>query len=499
MKHYHCFLLLLPILFGITGCKNHEDAGREGFLNFYAINDYHGRISSNDQQGDIGISKISSFLNEQKFNHELEYVFLNAGDLWQDTYESNQNKGACLTEAMEVMGCEAMELGNHEFDWGLDTIKENKSNASKCEYLGANIYYFDNSLGVPTTQANDIASPYKIIERNGFKIGVIGIIGKGQITSITSSNWENLTFVDPLSIVEHYSDELRIEKQCDLVVLLAHASTGDLSEGFCNEVTSINEDTSKPFIDCCFTAHTHVLENKEYNGVPFVQGGSKGKNVSHIEFDMRKDKPVVTKHEQLVVETKKTDRNIDKIVNKYITRSFKKIRDEKVFTVETKQTISTVDAGRLQAYATYEYLKHIEQEKNITITAVFNNGGRDSVDISETSGVLTREMIFNLTPFTNKTYVAKVSGANILVAMRNFRYFAPVAQKIEQTEYYYIACIDYVLLHKDTTRRYDNFSSYDGNPAYIENVFPDQIITSVFKGKTLEKAFFSDKRFNNLY
>lgn len=499
MKHYHSYLLLIPVLFTITGCKNHEDTGRDGFLSFYAINDYHGRISSNSNQGDIGISKVSAFLNEQKFDHELEYVFLNAGDLWQDTYESNQNKGACLTEAMEIMGCEAMALGNHEFDWGLDVIKENKSNTSKCEYLGANIYYFDNELGVPTNQANDIASPYKIIERNGFKIGIIGIIGRGQITSITSSNWENLTFVDPLSVVKHYSDELRKEMQCDLVVLLAHASTSDLSDNFCNEVTSINEETSKPFIDCCFTGHAHILENKEYNGVPFIQGGSKGEKISHIEFDMRKEKPVVTKHEQLDVKTKKTDRKIDRLVNNYITRSFKKKRDEKIFTVDTKQTITTVDAGRLQAYATYEYLKHIEQEKNIKLTAVFNNGGRDSVDISSTSGALTREMVFNLTPFTNKTYVAKVSGTNILYAIRNFRYFSPEAQKIEQDKFYYIACIDYVLLHKDTSRKYDNFSSYDGNPVYIENMYPDQIIASIFKGKTIEKPFFSDKRFGNLY
>ena len=97
MKKYLLPLLSIFIV-SLASCSpsnSHVDTGREGFLNFYAINDYHGRISHNETQNQNGISYVSNFLNEQKYNHELEYVFVSPGDLWQDTYESNSNKGKC--------------------------------------------------------------------------------------------------------------------------------------------------------------------------------------------------------------------------------------------------------------------------------------------------------------------------------------------------------------------------------------------------------------------
>ena len=53
---------------------------------------------------------------------------------------------------------------------------------------------------------------YKIVERDGLRIGIIGGIGEGQITSITSTVWENLTFTNPSVVVKKLSDELRTQR-----------------------------------------------------------------------------------------------------------------------------------------------------------------------------------------------------------------------------------------------------------------------------------------------
>jgi len=494
-KIYLLPLLLLP-LFSCSekSSSEHVDSGREGYISLYALNDYHGRISYNELQKENGISRVSAFLNEQKEGKELEYVLLNSGDLWQDTYESNSNQGACLTECFEEMNCEAMQLGNHEFDWTIDLIKENRKLTSNCEYLGANIFYYDQQEDKVLEQASDLCSPYKIVERNGYKIGVIGIIGKSQITSITSTNWENLTFVDPLEIVKDYSDELRSEKNCDLIVLLAHADTSALSFNFCNSVTGLSSQTNRPYIDCCFTGHSHILENKEYNSIPFIQGENNGNYVSHIEFDLNSGIPVCTTKEFLEVKTDKTDPKIDSIVNKYITNEFKAKRDEVVATFDGVRSITSAQAGKLQAYATYQKLKDVEELKDYKISAVINNGGRTTVKLP-TNGEVTRENLFNITPFTNKTYVAQVTGANLISVLRNNKYYAPETLKLEKASLYYVACIDYILLHKDTQRNYDNFSSYDGNYLYIEEDFPDEIIYSWIKGKTINSSFFDSSNF----
>lgn len=499
MKKYLLPLLSIFIV-SLASCSpsnSHVDTGREGFLNFYAINDYHGRISHNETQNQNGISYVSNFLNEQKYNHELEYVFVSPGDLWQDTYESNSNKGKCLTEVMEEMNLEALSLGNHEFDWGLDTIKENRSIASKCEFLGANIFYYDNENNIPLEQASDLASPYKIIERNGYKIGLIGIIGEKQITSITSSIWENLTFVEPTKVVANYSDYLKSEENCDLVILLAHASIDDLSLNFKNKLTSVSDISNKPYIDACFTAHSHNLENELINDIPFVQGQYAGKYVSHIEFDMRGEKPLVTTHETLLVESTKSDPKVDKIIDKYITKEFKAKRDEIVCTFANQTKINTTYAGRLQSYATYELLKDKAEELGIDLLLAMNNGGRDNA-ILNSDGTATREMLFNITPFTNKTIIAKVSGQNLMTQIRNNRYYAPTKTTLVADQYYYIACIDYVLLHKNSNRNLDNFPSFDGEIIYEETRFPDEIIYNYCLGKTIEKSFFTQDGFSNL-
>ena len=73
---------------------------------------------------------------------------------------------------------------------------------------------------------------YNCVNLENVEIGVIGIIGESQITSITSTVWENITFVDPTEVVTNYSNELRNEKGCDLVLLLAHSSADALSFTF---------------------------------------------------------------------------------------------------------------------------------------------------------------------------------------------------------------------------------------------------------------------------
>ena len=201
---------------------------------------------------------------------------------------------------------------------------------------------------------------------------------------------------------------------------------------------------------------------------------------------MTGEKPVVTTHEQLKVETKKTDPKIDKIVDKYITKEFKKTRDEKVCTFADLSSITTTQAGRLQAISTYELLKPKAEELGIELTAVINNGGRDTVRLPD-NGEATREMLFNITPFTNKTMIAEVTGANLASVIRNNRYYAPKQQKLVATEKYYVACIDYVLLHKSSNRKYDNFSSFEGNILYTEETYPDAIIYNYCKGKTIDK------------
>ena len=247
----------------ISSSSKVEEDNEPKVIDIYATNDFHGRISSGSNYVP-GISKMTTYLKNQKALNSDGFVYINSGDYWQDTYESGYNKGKLLTECLDIMECEVLTLGNHEFDWGID-IRENKQYVSYTKFLGANIREYPD-----TSKQVDFAEPYKIIQRDGLNIGIIGAIGKDQITSITSSNWENITFLEHAPIVKELSDELRTEKDCDIVILSIHA---DESVSAGSEITKVSPVSNKKYVDAVFCAHSHHnihWERSEHRSQPVL-------------------------------------------------------------------------------------------------------------------------------------------------------------------------------------------------------------------------------------
>ena len=443
-------------------------SGEKKLIDIYAINDFHGRISYNYNENEPGIAKLATFLDTKKALNEDGYVFINAGDYWQDTYESGYNKGKLLTECMDLMDCEAMALGNHEFDWGIDQIKENQKLLSNTKFLGANIRKYPE-----TSESVDFADPYKIIERDGVKIGIIGAIGKNQITSITSSNWEDVTFLDHGNVVKDVSDELRVEKDCDVVILALHADEYDASG---SEITKVSPVSNKKYVDAVFCGHSHLKETTYYNDVPFVQAGHHGQNVSHVQLEVQGDNVSlkdVDYEGSAQMNNLTPDSEVQAVVNKYFNSQFIEQRDKVHGKIEGDYRIYSEVAGAIFAKASYDLL----QENNIDCDIVINNGSRDTV----TSGDMTSEKIFNMMPFTNKTLVVEnIKGQDIInecVRYTNPYYMPDPTLVIESNKYYTVACIDYMMLHKSADREYNYFPSYNAsNLIYTIEDYPNTIL-----------------------
>ena len=443
-------------------------SGEKKLIDIYSINDFHGRVSYNYSESEPGIAKLATFLDTKKALNEDGFVFINAGDYWQDTYESGYNKGKLLTECMDLMDCEAMALGNHEFDWGIDQIKENKKLANNTKFLGANIRKYPE-----TSESVDFADPYKIIERDGVKIGIIGAIGQNQITSITSSNWEDVTFLEHSNVVKNVSDELRVEKDCDVVILALHADESDASG---SEITKVSPVSNKKYVDAVFCGHSHQKETTYYNDVPFVQAGHHGQNVSHVQLEVQGDnvslKDVGYEGSAQMINLT-PDSEVQAVVNKYFNSQFITQRDKVHGKIQGDNRIYSEIAGAIFAKASYDLL----QENNIDCDIVINNGSRDTVY----SGDMTSEKIFNMMPFTNKTLVVEnIKGQDIINECSRYSnpYYMPdPTLVIERNKFYTVACIDYMMLHKSANREYNYFPSYNAsNLIYTIEDYPNTII-----------------------
>lgn len=91
-------------------------------LDFYAFNDTHGAVKDSDTSS--GIEKTATAIkNIQSQNKNT--IVLSSGDMWQGSMYSNKTKGNLMTEWMNELNFVSMTLGNHEFDWGQETIRQN--------------------------------------------------------------------------------------------------------------------------------------------------------------------------------------------------------------------------------------------------------------------------------------------------------------------------------------------------------------------------------------
>ena len=415
-------------------------------VDFYAINDFHGEVNR--------ISSVGGYLKERK-NENANTVLINSGDMFQGSMESNSNYGKLLTDCMDVIGFDAFTFGNHEFDWGLNKLETLASN-SNVPFLGANIYHWNASSKTWGTFASELAQEYvvKTLD-NGLKVGIIGVIGKDQITSISSNLVQTIGFKDPLPIIKELATELRSEQQCDVVVVSAHASPRGLvgeSEGKNDPEAPTGAYGLEQYVDAVFCAHTHRCQLFNVDGIPFVQGGGYGSHVTHVTLSVNANGKVsYTKNENISYSYSWPNvLTIDSLVD----NSNAQIADER------NQVLTTLDAplnsnpamARLVSRAIAEYSKN--QGYDIALAMV--NTARQELK----SGEVTYSELYESIPFDNVVYIAKVKGSDIIneVNYGNY-YWRSSGEAIESNKYYTIAVIDYLLFHQNSNRDYNYFRS----------------------------------------
>ena len=455
-------------------------------IDIYALNDLHGRISEQSSESIPGISKISSYLKEKKSKNEDGTILIASGDIFQDTYESSTNKGNLISECLEEMEFDVFTLGNHDLDWGVDAYLENQKLSPSVTYLSSNVYNYPDE----TTLAS-IGKDYHIVEKNNLKIGIIGTIGSTQNTSITSSIWENLSFKETTNIVKNLSDQLRTQEGCDLIIWSNHA---DYDDSNASQVTMVSPVSNKRYVDAVLLGHSHQVEKYLTNQVPFVQSGSNGRSISHIQLEYNPNNQEVNTNiygseGYNQIQYQDEDPAINQIISKYQTPEYFQVKNQVVgnLTSSSSYQINSRYMGSLLAKATYDMYE--EEMKEVDI--VINNGVRDTGSLGEQ----TREDIFNMLPFTNYTYICQdIKGEDILNELGySSTYYYQVDENLvfNKNETYTIACIDYMLLHKNSQREYNYFPSFKmENVTYkIEKYCYEIVIDYLSEQGTIDESF----------
>ncbi len=243
-------------------------------------NDTHSRIEpvpeSDKYNPDLGgVVRRAAYVDKMRSENENVLLF-DAGDFLQGTPYFNMFKGTVEIEAMNMLKYDAVTLGNHEFDYGMDVLV---NLVKKAEFpIVCTNYDFSD------TEIADIIKPYHIIYKDGVKIGIVGanIDPKGLVAS---THYEGMKFLPPTETINKTAEMLRNDYKVDMVICLSHM-------GIQSEL-KLAENTRN--IDIIIGGHSHtfmqepsIRNNLDGKEVLVFQTNGRGVYVGRIDVELNK-------------------------------------------------------------------------------------------------------------------------------------------------------------------------------------------------------------------
>lgn len=249
-------------------------------LTIVHTNDTHSHIDpvrSGVEAGLGGVIERAAYIDSVRTAAGRRNVLLlDAGDFSQGTSYFTMMHGDIEVDLINAMKYDAVCLGNHEFDNGLEELSR-RVRALRCPVVCAN-YEFNGS------DLERLVKPYCIIRRGGLKIGIIGLLT--DVSRVVEREIaDRITYLDPVETADRYAAYLRNERNCDLVICLTHL--GYEKEPF----TDRDLVAATRNIDLVIGGHSHtfldtakVHANIDGEPVPIVTDGCWGLYVGNLEI-----------------------------------------------------------------------------------------------------------------------------------------------------------------------------------------------------------------------
>ena len=209
-----------------------------------------------------GFERRATLISEIRMQNPNTLLF-DAGDIFQGTPYFNFYGGEIEFKLMSMLGYDAITIGNHDFDNGMDGLDKQLPNA-KFDIISSN-YDFKNTI------LESKVSDYKIYNKSGIKIGVFGL-GIELEGLVSKDLYKETKYLEPIEIANDTAKKLKETENCDIVICLSHL--GYKYEKFPNKVSDLNLAKSTKNVDLIIGGHTHTFMNK-----PVVVKNNEGKDV----------------------------------------------------------------------------------------------------------------------------------------------------------------------------------------------------------------------------
>ncbi|HHF3023182.1 bifunctional UDP-sugar hydrolase/5'-nucleotidase UshA [Vibrio diabolicus] len=216
-------LLVMAVGAALAGCGSDSDNSpvtcetADSCTKFTVLhtNDNHGRFWHNSD-GEYGMAARHTLIESIRAEVEAkggETILLSGGDINTGVPESDMQDAVPDFVGMNLLGYDAMAVGNHEFDNSLD-ILDMQAELADFPMLAANIYKKDTN--------ERYFDPYKVFTINGLKIAVIGLTTQDTAKLVNPDNVSNIHFEDPQVEIKKVLKEIEENEKVDLVFATTH-------------------------------------------------------------------------------------------------------------------------------------------------------------------------------------------------------------------------------------------------------------------------------------
>ena len=467
-------LLALAMVFTLAACgEKKPDPGKDATATEPVVilhtNDVHGAVSN--------YAKVAALASQ--YESEGAYVLiLDAGDFSQGDTAVSVSEGATAVELMNMVGYDAVALGNHEFDYGFEALKKNMENA-QFPVLAANVKYngelaFDDAAVFTTP--------------GGTKIGVFGLDTPETATKAHPGKIQGVTFAsgeEMYQIAQDMATMLREDEGCNYVICLGHlgiddetAATGNRSIDLLNKVTGIDV-----FID----GHSHSTEeeivektntDRKVGDTILTSTGTKLENIGVVTI---KDSTITT----TCVPTEGIEVAADDAIAARAAAIIAEIEaDYGTVFAKTEVTLNgEKDPGNrtqetnLGDLITDALVWGAEQQGE-TVDAAITNGGGIRATIE--AGDITKKDVNTVLPFGNTLSIIKITGDELLEVLEASTFCTPEAIG----GFPQVSGIEFTV---DTTKGYDQGDEYPGTTYFAPKTI-NRVTIQTVGGKDFDPA-----------
>lgn len=259
-------------------------------LQVLSTTDLHGHVMPEDsyslQPMNLGWAKLATLIRQRKALNP-NTILLDSGDTIQGepiNYVRHRLRRDLPDPSMPIMndlGFSAMAVGNHEFDFGLEVLREVEQQA-KFPWICAN--------AVNVKDGQPAFKPFIKVKVGELTVGVLGFVTPWIPRWAEPENYQGLRFEDIVASARVWVPRLREKEKVDLVIVAMHSGLGEVKGGVGDENAALRLAEEVPGIDALLTGHTHRPIVTSHKGVPILQAHMHGLSLGILDLTLRRDK-----------------------------------------------------------------------------------------------------------------------------------------------------------------------------------------------------------------